>query len=169
MRGVLAEPTYEQVAALPAYDVPALGRADMDGNGHLSVHDHVRIAAAGAHVVLLGAGMNPERRAADGTTVFTAEHHVWYLHELRDGVGARVHTRVVDLGERAIHLVGYLVDPGSARVATVLEALVLSASLTSRRTAPFPVDVRERLARVRDQHAALPWTPRLSGAIEVRR
>ena len=161
-------PTYDDLLALPAGRSATLVAADMDGNDHLTVSDHVRIAAHGSHVLLSAAGMTPVRRDTDGATVFTAEHHVRYRHELRVGVVARVHARLVDLSDTAVHLVGYLVDLEARRAATELEALVLSIDLTTRSVSPFPADVRAALAETLAAHAMLPWQPRLSGAIAVR-
>jgi acyl-CoA thioester hydrolase len=162
------DPSYDDVRILPAGDVPRFGANDMDGNGHLTVHDHVRIAAHGAHAVLAAAGMTEQRRARTGATVFTAEHHVRYRHELRTGTSARVHTRLIGLSDRAVHLVGYLVDVEAGRIATVLEALVVSVDLARRRVTPFPEDVHAALGRTHAEHGALGWLPRLSGAIGVR-
>lgn len=161
-------PTFDDLVRLPRGSGPLLTEADMDGNGHLTVHDHVRIAAHGAHTILTAAGMTPERRDNDGMSVFTAEHHVRYRHELRFGTTARVHTRLVDMSDKVVHLVGYLVDVDARRSATELEALVVAIDLTTRKAAPFPDDVRAALRNTHAAHAALDWTPSLSGAIAVR-
>ena len=76
--------------------------------------------------------------------------------------------RVVARDERMLHLVTYLLDHGERHVAASLEGLEAYVDHSTRRMAPFPGPVGAALDRWAAEHAALPWAPRLSGAMGLR-
>ncbi|MDT0202703.1 thioesterase family protein [Nocardioides sp. AE5] len=150
-------PTLEQVRRLPTSASVTVGAERIDGNDHLSVHHVVELAAHGAHELLVGCGLTDERRSRTGKGVFTAEHHLAYLHEVRQGARLTVHTRILDRSERAVLMAAFVVDQSRMRTASLLRTVVVSVDLSTRRSVPFPDDVAGALDRLLEEHAALPW------------
>ncbi len=87
-----AHPTYDQLAALPSYTAQAVPAAFEDINGHLNIRHYVGIASEGLDESLVDVGIPQNWPTVAGQGVFTAEHHMTYLSELRTGdrISARV-------------------------------------------------------------------------------
>ena len=163
-----AHPTYDDLAALPAYAVQSVPAAFEDINGHLNIRHYVGIASEGLDESLVKAGIPQNWPTIAGQAVFSAEHHMTYLSELRTGDRISVRVRLVGRSERAAHAVVYLLDDTHQRLSYVMEEIFLHIDMESRRTTPWPDDVAAALdAQVADA-AALAWEPALSGSMALR-
>ncbi|ANY21861.1 thioesterase family protein [Gordonia terrae] len=155
---------------LDEVDVGPIPADHIDGNGHLSVRFIVEIAAHGAHEVLVACGLTDARRASTHQGVFTAEHHLVYLSEMRVDSDLGVYVRILDRSSRAVILLAFVVDRTRRRVTTVLRTVVVSVDLTTRRARPFAPEVAREIDRVMRRHESLSWSPpfprwgRLSGS-----
>ena len=78
------QPTYEQLADLPAYAEQPVPVAFEDVNGHLNVRHYTGIASEGLDESLVELGI-PQNWPVSGHACFSAEHHLTYLAELRTG------------------------------------------------------------------------------------
>ena len=166
--GVTAHPTYAQLAALPAYAAQSVPAAFEDINGHLNIRHYVGIASEGLDESLVAVGIPQNWPTVAGQAVFTAEHHMTYVAELRTGDRISVRVRLVGRSERAAHAVVYLLDDTHERLSYVMEEVFLHIDMESRRTTPWPDDVAAALdAQVADADA-LPWKPALSGSMALR-
>lgn len=161
-------PSYEQVAALPAYCQQAIPVAFEDFNGHLNVRHYLGIASEGLDESLVEIGIPQNWPTVSGQGVFSAEHHLTYLSELRTGDKISVRVRVVGRSRRALHVVVYLLDDSHHRVSYVMEEIFLHMDMESRRTADWPVEVADQIDERLAAHAALPWAPTLSGSMALR-
>ncbi|WP_395657341.1 thioesterase family protein [Nocardioides sp.] len=161
------QPTYDQLAVLPAYSEQPVPIAFEDVNGHLNVRHYTGIASEGLDESIVELGI-PQNWPAAGHACFSAEHHLNYFAELR--TGDQMSTRVLLLGrsERAAHAVVYLLDDTHQRLSYVMEEIFLHIDMSTRRTAPWPEDVAANLDRRIAEDAALPWTPVTSGCLALR-
>jgi acyl-CoA thioester hydrolase len=160
-------PTYEQLGPLPAYTVQPVPVAFEDVNGHLNVRHYTGIASEGLDESLVELGI-PQNWSTRGHAIFSAEHHLRYLAELRtsDRMSSRV--RLLGRAERAAHALVYLLDDTHRRVSFVMEEIFLHIDMGTRRTAPWPEDVAAGLDRRIAQDADLPWEPDVSGSMHLR-
>lgn len=160
-------PTYEQVAALPAFTLQPVPVPFEDANGHLNVRHYTGIASEGLDESLVDLGI-PQNWPTKGHACFSAEHHLTYLAELR--TGDRISTRVRLLGrsERAAHALVYLLDDSHERLSFVMEEIFLHIDMATRRTAPWPEDVAASIDGRVTAHAELPWAAGLSGSLALR-
>lgn len=164
----LASPTYEQLAALPAYAQQPVPMPFEDINGHLNVRHYLGIASEGLDESLEDLGIPQNWPVAAGHACFSAEHHCTYFHELR--TGDRMSARVILLGrsERAAHCLVYLLDETHERVSYLMEEIFLHIDMETRKTAPWPEDVAAALdGRIAEQQD-LDWAKITKGCLELR-
>lgn len=163
-----SHPTYEQVAALPAFAVMAVPTAFEDLNGHLNIRHYLGIASEGLDESLVEVGILQQWPTVAGSAVFSAEHHLTYLSELR--TGDKISVRVVVLGRssRAAHVVVYLLDDGKQQISYVMEEIFLHIDMQTRRTADWPEAVAAGLDERITRDQGLDWSPLLSGSMSLR-
>ncbi len=160
-------PTYEQLAALPAYAEQPVPVAFEDVNGHLNVRHYTGIASEGLDESLVDLGI-PQNWPALGHACFSAEHHLTYLSELRTGDRMSTRVRVLGRSARAAHVLVYLLDESSQRLSCVMEEVFLHIDMGTRRTAPWPEEVAAALDQRAAADANLPWEPDTSGCLALR-
>jgi len=163
-----AHPTYDELVALPAYAAQAVPAAFEDINGHLNIRHYVGIASEGLDESLVDVGIPQNWPTVAGQAVFTAEHHMAYLAELRTGDRISARVRLIGRSSRAAHAVVYLLDDTHQRVSYVMEEIFLHIDMAGRRTAEWPEDVAAALDKRIAEEAALPWQPTLSGSMALR-
>lgn len=139
----------------------------IDYNGHMNVAYYVLILDHGVDALWEYLGIGRAYRAAKTGSTFAVEAHVTYAHELLEGVGVRVESRLVGFDEKRIHHYHELYHETDGFLAASAEFLSLHVDLNTRKVTPFPTDVQARLAEVRVAHDALPRPNRLGRAIRV--
>jgi acyl-CoA thioester hydrolase len=160
-------PTYEQLVDLPAYVQQPVPMAFEDANGHLNVRHYTGIASEGLDESLVGVGI-PQMWPAMGHAVFSAEHHLTYLAEMRTGDRLSARVRLLGRSERAAHALVYLLDETHQRLSFVMEEIFLHIDMATRKTAPWPDDVAAALDDKIAEDAGLPWEPDVSGSLALR-
>ena len=164
----MSHPTYDQLAALPAYAEQPVPIAFEDVNGHLNVRHYTGIASEGLDESLVALGIPQNWPVAAGHACFSAEHHLTYLSELRTGDAMSARVRLLGRSERAAHALVYLLDDTHRRLSYVMEEIFLHIDIGTRRTAPWPADVAANLDRRVAEDAALPWPVTTSGCLALR-
>jgi acyl-CoA thioester hydrolase len=164
----VSHPTYDQLAALPAYAEQPVPIAFEDVNGHLNVRHYTGIASEGLDESLVALGIPQNWPVAAGHACFSAEHHLTYLSELRTGDAMSARVRLLGRSERAAHALVYLLDDTHRRLSYVMEEVFLHIDMETRRTAPWPADVAANLDRRVAEDAALPWPVATSGCLALR-
>lgn len=128
----------------------------VDYNGHLNmVYYNVMFDRAVDEALCL-LGLGPGYVEDRGASFFTAEVHVRYLRELPPDAPVRVTLHLVDYDEKRVHMFQSLHHGVEGWVSATSEQVALHVDMASRRVAPFPDDVLERIATMRAAHAALP-------------
>ncbi len=114
-----------------------------DYNGHMNETHYVEIAsrASDRFMELIGADA---AYIARGFSYFTAENVVRYLDEVKAGEALTVTTQVVGAAGKKLHLLQRISAEGRGEVAA-LETLLIHVDLTTRRSAPPPPDIVERI------------------------
>ena len=164
----MPHPTYDQLSALPGFCRQVVPAPFEDLNGHLNVRHYLGIASEGLDESLVDVGILPSWPRTHRQAVFSAEHHLTYLHELRTGDRLSVRVVLVGRAARAVHAVVYLLDETHQRLSYVMEEIFLHVDMDERRTSPWPDDVAEALDARIAEHRALGWEPQLSGSMALR-
>ncbi len=162
-----SHPSYDQLADLPAYVEQPVPIAFEDVNGHLNVRHYTGIASEGLDESLVALGI-PQNWPAAGHAVFSAEHHLTYLAELRTGDRLSARVRLLGRAERSAHALVYLLDDSHRRLSFVMEEVFLHIDMETRQTAPWPTEVAAALDERVATDARMPWEPDVSGSMQLR-
>src|SRR5213595_3653066 len=142
----------------PAPFVSSMMRVEpawIDYNGHLNMaYYNVLFDRAVDEVFeLLGCGAD---YVTKGFSTFTAEVHVRYLRELKEGDPVRVTFQLLDYDAKRMHYFEQLFHAEEGWVSATSENMSLHVDMVAGKTAPFPDDVARGLARMQAAHAKLP-------------
>lgn len=161
-------PTLEQVLSLPAPFDQVVTEDFIDANGHMNITDYFRLGTWAPWRRLVELGMGADYIAERGMSLFTTEHHIRYLAELRLGQRFSVHTGFAGRTTKALHAVGFVVDREHERLACVLEVIYVHVSMTDRRSAPIPDDLGAAVDAEMAVHGA-GWLPEAARGLTLRR
>lgn len=134
----------------------------IDYNNHLNMAYYLLIfdLATDAMFDLLDIGKAYKDRG--GGTTFSLEAHITYTGEVALGDRVDIETFLFAFDEKRIHYGHVMRHAEKGYQASANELVTLHVSQETRRTAPMPEIVLDRLARIRDAHAGLPRPDGLS-------
>jgi acyl-CoA thioester hydrolase len=155
--------------AVPFSGASAVVRPEwIDYNGHMNVgYYHVAFDVA-AEAFFQYLGFTPGFRGKHGVTTYALESHLNFLREVKEGDALRFEARLLDHDAKRIHFYQEMFHATEGYLAASCESLSACVSHATRRTAPMPVPLLERLAGIQAAHAALarPW--QIGHAISTR-
>jgi acyl-CoA thioester hydrolase len=131
----------------------------IDVNRHMNIAYYVLVFDEALDRAFPGMGFELERLKPINGSAFTAELHVTYQRELREGDPIRVTTQLLDFDDKRGHFLQCLYHGGENYLAATQEWLMLFVDLGTRRVAVMPDWLQQRLAAVQAAHAALPVPP----------
>jgi acyl-CoA thioester hydrolase len=128
----------------------------IDYNGHLNMaYYNVLFDRAVDEVYeLIGIGLDYLRQHNHST--FTAEVHVRYVRELREGDPVRVTFQLLDYDSKRIHYFEQLFHATEGWVSATSENMTLHVDMATKKVAPFPGTIMGALARMKAAHGQLP-------------
>ncbi|MCA0248638.1 MAG: thioesterase family protein [Proteobacteria bacterium] len=136
----------------------------VDWNGHMNVAFYVAAfdQASGAFMRNMGLG----RRYVDGKLgmTFVLETHVTYDRELREGAPLHFATQLLARDAKKVHLFHEMYHAEQDYLAATNETIIMNIDYATRRSAPWPAPVAERLDVIWETHKALP-KPAKSGRV----
>lgn len=100
---------------------------------------------------------------------FTLEVHLHYVQELKLGDEVEVRLQLLDFDHKRLHYYQEMYHCTDGYLAATSEQIALHVDMTSRRSAPFPADVTNKLADVLAAHQGLPRSERIGHSIGIRR
>ena len=136
----------------------------IDRNGHFNAGYYAVVFDQALMPWLDGFGLTREYRERNGVTTFTAESHVVYLRELREGAPLEVSAQLLDFDRKRIHSFFRMRHATEGFLAATYEILSLFVDARLRKVASMPEDVTARLEEVQRLHSALP-RPAQSGRV----
>jgi acyl-CoA thioester hydrolase len=131
----------------------------IDYNGHMNVGYFSVVFDVAADAFLEFLGFTQAFRSQYGSTTFALEQHLNFLREVNEGDTLRFEARLLDFDAKRFHFYQEMFRIGDHRPAASCEGLSAHVSTATRRTAPMPQALLERLAAIKQAHAALarPW------------
>jgi acyl-CoA thioester hydrolase len=139
----------------------------IDYNGHLNMAYYNLIIDRAVDEAFALVGLGPDYVHARNASYFTAEAHVRYLRELAADAPVRVTLQLINYDGKRIHFFAALHHATEGWVSATSEQLALHVDLKTRRAAPWPDDVLQRLAAMKAAHAALPAPEALGRRISM--
>lgn len=140
----------------------------IDINNHMNVAYYVLAFdhATDAFVDLIDLGNDHVARG--GGMIFIVESHVTYSGEVVLDDPLRFTTQLLAHDDKRIHLVHQMFHDGRDYLAATNELMILHVGAETRRAAPMPAPVIERLERIMAAHQALPRPSGMSRAMGFR-
>lgn len=163
-----ALPSFGQVLDLPVMLEGEVRPDFIDLNGHMNIRHYLDAGAFAADVLCRRIGVDDDYRAQRRLGVFTAEHHIRYFAEMREGGRFTVHTVVVARAAKVAHLLSLILDHEAQTLACSVEIILVGVDMDTRRPADFPADIAARIDAQIEQSARLAWPLPLSGAMGIR-
>ena len=128
----------------------------IDYNGHLNMAYYNVMMDRAIDELWLQLGIGPAYKKERHGSTFTAECHVRYLREIHLGDPVQVTVYLLAVDEKRIHTFEELRHATQGWISATSENITLHIDMTARKVAPFPPDIRARMAEIADIHAAVP-------------
>jgi acyl-CoA thioester hydrolase len=128
----------------------------IDYNGHLNMayYNVLFDRCVDEAYELLGIGLDYLNTHKHST--FTAEAHVRYLREVRQGDSVRVTFQLLDYDSKRVHYFQQLFHATDGWVSATSENMTLHVNMTTKKVVPFPERVICTLSRMKAAHVRLP-------------
>ena len=139
----------------------------IDYNGHMNVAYYIKAFDEAFDELYVTMGVDAAAVRRTGVSTFTAEMHITYQREVRQGDRLRITTQLVDFDARRMHFVQCMYHAGQDFLAATDEWLIMCVDLRQRRAVAFPEPLREFLAATKRAHAALPLPPEAGRRISL--
>ena len=120
----------------------------IDHNGHMNVAYYVLAFDETTDAVYETWGLGLDYPERENHAIFTLGMNVDYLSEVFEGEPLCVATQLVDMDHKRIHYLHTMRHGEDHRLVARNECLCMNVDLETRRSAPFPASVREKLEPV---------------------
>lgn len=139
----------------------------LDYNGHMNIaYYSLAFDRALDHFFdVLGIGWDYTRSGAG--SAFALENHLTYSREVREGDPLRITFQLLDHDAKRIHFIEQMHHAEEGFLSATSEQIAMHVSMETRRAAPFPPDILDRVVRIRTAHAGLPIPPQVGRVIGI--
>jgi len=127
----------------------------IDYNGHLNMAYYNVMMDRAIDEFWLQLGVGPAYMKERHGSTFTAECHVRYLREIHLGDPVQVTIYLLAADEKRIHTFEELRHATEGWISATSENITLHVDMGARKVAPFPQDIRDRIAAIASVHAAV--------------
>ena len=125
----------------------------IDYNGHLNMAYYNVMMDRAIDEFWLQLGVGPAYMKERHGSTFTAECHVRYLREIHLGDPVQVTIYLLAADEKRIHTFEELRHATEGWISATSENITLHVDMGARKVAPFPQDIRDRIAARRPMSA----------------
>jgi acyl-CoA thioester hydrolase len=148
---------YEPVFFAPfVSSVMSVEPAWIDPNGHMNMAYYHVLFDRGVDEMYTLAGFGWDYLKERNHSFFTAEVHLRYLRELKQGDPVRVTFQLLEHDSKRLHFFQQLFHATEGWVSATCENLSLHIDMAARKVAPFPPDIARRLGEIGTSHGRLP-------------
>ena len=141
----------------------------IDYNGHMNVAYYVLVFDRATDDFFDYMGMTAEYRASGNVSAFTAEMHVNYIREVKEGDEVYVTTQLLGYDEKRFHYFHSMYHAEQGYLAATSELLCLFVDMNQRRVTQMPAPILDRLAEIKQSHAALLLPEQVGSVMKVKR
>ena len=139
----------------------------IDYNGHLNMAFYNVIFDRGVDHVSDLLNIGAQYAKSGQGSCFTMEVHLHYLKELSLGDRVAVHFQLLDYDSKRIHFFEQLYHQGEGYLAATSEQIGMHVDMQTRRSAPFPDTVLDRLEQLKAAHSGLDVPPQVGHVIQI--
>jgi carnitine 3-dehydrogenase len=137
----------------------------IDYNGHMTEGSYLQVFGETTDALLRHIGLDLDA----GGSYFTVETHISHLGQAWAEERLHTTTQILGCDEKRLHLFHSLHRSDDDALLATAEHMLLHVEAASRRTAPAPPELRSRIERIAQVHAALPRPERAGRAIGMPR
>ena len=141
----------------------------VDLNGHMNMAYYHLLFDESLDVAFTGLGIGWEYTKQGIGSCFTAEVHVCYIDELKEGAPVRVTYQLLDWDAKRIHIFGHMYHAETGVLAATSEQMCIHVDMASRRASPFPDDAQAKIAKLMDAHHSLARPEQAGRVIGIKR
>jgi acyl-CoA thioester hydrolase len=127
----------------------------IDYNGHLNMAYYNVMFDRAIDELWLKLGIGPAYMKTRHGSTFTAECHVRYLREIHLGDPVQVSILLLAADEKRLHTFEELRHATEGWVSATSENMTIHVDMNTRKTAPFPPDIKSRIDAVAKAHSAV--------------
>ncbi len=128
----------------------------IDHNGHMNIAYYVLAFDLATDDVFSYFGLDDQYREETNFSTFTLELHVNYLREVMEGDIFSVHTTVLGVDAKRLHIFHEMFHAGTGELVATNENMFVHVDMEKRRSTPFPDRTLARLREIVAAHASLP-------------
>ena len=140
----------------------------IDYNGHMNVSYYVLVFDRATDDFFDFMGMTAEYRAAGNVSAFTAEMHVNYIREVKEGDEVYVTTQLLGYDEKRFHYFHQMYHAEQGYLSATSELLCLFVDMNQRRVTQMPAPILDRLAEIKQSHDELPLPEQVGSVMRVK-
>ncbi|WP_342244613.1 thioesterase family protein [Pseudomonas sp. OTU5201] len=153
---------------LPIESMEAVvGEEFIDLNGHMGAANYYLVFQQALPALFRPLGFGAPYRQR-GLTIFQREAHISYERELRLGDPISIRSWLVGYDERGLHHYHEMRKGEGGPLVATIEYLTVNVDLATRRSAPFPHDVRARLETLVEAFRAIERPGQMGRSIALR-
>ncbi len=141
----------------------------IDYNGHMNMAYYNVAFDRGVDYLFDQLGIGVAYVESSSASLFTLEAHVHYIGELKLHDAFEIHVQLLDFDAKRIHFVEQMFHVQEGYLAAVSENMVMHVDMNTRRSAPFPDEVQQRLETLMADHAPLDVPPQVGKVMGIRR
>jgi acyl-CoA thioester hydrolase len=155
------------IEELPVYHRETISDEYLDLMGHMNVRWYMALfgKAAWNYYPILGLSQHYFRKTRTGT--FALKQFIQYYAEVRVDQTVSVRIRFLNRSERRFHLMHFMINETTAKLAATLEILSTFADLKKRRSVPIPPEIARRMDAQLESNRQLKWEAQVCGVIHV--
>ena len=137
----------------------------IDFNGHMNIAYYVVAFDLATDDVFNFFGMDDRHREESNCSTFTLELHVNYLREIMEGESFLMHTTLLGVDAKRLHLFHEMFHAETGELVATNEIMFIHVDMNKRRSSPFPEHILAHLQEIAAVHASLPRHPNAGRSI----
>ncbi len=128
----------------------------IDHNNHMNIAYYVVAFDLATDDAFSYFGLDDQYREETNCSTFTLELHVNYLREIMEGDAFTVHTTVLGVDAKRLHVFHEMLHADTGELVATNENMFVHVDMEKRRSAPFPDHIAARLRNIAAAHTSLP-------------
>lgn len=141
----------------------------VDYNGHFNMAYYSVLFDECCDEAFRLVGLGPEYLSTSNCSYFTMEAQVNYLQELTAGDEVDMTLQLYDYDAKRIHFFLHMYHAKEGWLSATMEALCMHVDMNQKKSAPWPDDIRKKLAVMYEAHKDLPTPKQLGHTIGIVR
>lgn len=141
----------------------------VDANDHMNVAYYVLAFDQVVDAFLNRLNMGWATMDETGSSSFTLELHVNYLHEAHVGDPLRITCQLLDHDDKRLHYFMQMHHAEAGHLVATSEQIAAHVDMNTRRTAPFTNVIAKKVGALMDSHRDLPTSKYIGRVIGIRK